>query len=572
MTRTVDKRLSLVGKALLLGAALGLHGGLTQGCVLINQNHCALNDGVCDAGMVCSKCASDNNGCVAEVEPSCAFAETTGTDTAGPTSSDPTTEDSETTDPTTLDPTDITDTTTATTTPITDTDTSETDTTTEPTTGPVTCDPAEPEVGCGGSTPYCVAIDTCGTCEDLIDSGETCSGAIGVGTPACDVASGYCVECTAEDLTACADPNQSVCNPYTLQCDKCREHSQCPVGACNLISGDCFPEDDGSVIWVHNRSTDCNATDGSEDSPYCLMSQALADADFMKPVTIKVIDGGDQYPQNETHVLEGTYIIAVVGVGDEPPLFRTTTSGMILNPRAGATVFLERLWFDGSAMADPVLQAEGQNTQLWIDHTAITNNQRSINVNINAEVYLRSSTVYKNKNGIQVTGELAVVNSYIVENGVPNLNEGQPPGVNKDPAFTLVGGGKAEVVYSTLVGNAGFKASIADCTAADNPESSEIRNSVIIGKTPLYPENMGDCGPGLDGGGNYEASFNADLAGFDTSELFDGPSSAGVYKALAGGDLEDVASWSGSDPYGDFDGTPRPAMNGAKDYAGADRP
>ena len=47
------------------GAPGGFTYVLSGGNLLINQDHCALNQGSCPEGLVCDECAASNNGCVA---------------------------------------------------------------------------------------------------------------------------------------------------------------------------------------------------------------------------------------------------------------------------------------------------------------------------------------------------------------------------------------------------------------------------------------------------------------------------------------------------------------------------
>lgn len=54
------------------GVLMGLS---TAGCPALNKNHCVLHEGTCADGLICSKCAVQNNGCVPAAEPGCPFSE-----------------------------------------------------------------------------------------------------------------------------------------------------------------------------------------------------------------------------------------------------------------------------------------------------------------------------------------------------------------------------------------------------------------------------------------------------------------------------------------------------------------
>lgn len=62
-----------------------LLGWMLNACPMINENHCALNQGVCAEGAVCSNCVQENNGCVLKgtiLEEDCVFSPTAATETS----------------------------------------------------------------------------------------------------------------------------------------------------------------------------------------------------------------------------------------------------------------------------------------------------------------------------------------------------------------------------------------------------------------------------------------------------------------------------------------------------------
>jgi len=55
------------------------------------------------------------------------------------------------------------------------------------------------------------------------------------------------------------------------------------------------------------------------------------------------------------------------------------------------------------------------------------------------------------------------------------------------------------------------------------------------------------------------------------SYLADDAKIVGVYRAIPGSKLDDLAMWQDGDPRIDFDGDPRPSGDMSPDFAGADR-
>ncbi len=563
------RRLARVAGALGLALASAGLGIASEGCLLINENHCALNQGSCPEGLVCDECAVANNGCVAEAPQGvCAF---NGTDsgTTSPATMDATTQDQTTQGPVTTEdqPTDpTTETTTETT----------TDTPTE-TTGVPSCDPESPKDGCGEpGAPYCVAADQCGQCSEL-DS-KSCSD-IDSGTPACDADSGFCVECTTSDLAACSNPNEAICNPYTLECAPCFEHDQCASMACNIESGMCFPGQEDKIIWVHNREN-CAVEDGSEENPYCSLADAFSQKALpQQSITFKVLDGGEMYPQSDSLSIVGDYIVAIVNGepgGDPMPRFRTTDSeNSALLVQDGAVVFIDGLRFDGNpqAIAQPMIAISDGGTQLFIDRSELMNNSSLAWVN-GGDLTVRRSSIHDNEEGVLVTsGKLTLENTFFAHNGTPNVTEGMPPGANKYAPLRVNGAGVVEVTYTTFVANGSLFASVLDCIGVNNVDNSRVRNSVLIGKTPLEQNglNMG-CGSVIDPETNLQIAYPQMLSQVNLSDVFAGDPVDGIYRALDGGELMGLATRNMDDPFMDYDGDARPLENDAADYAGADLP
>ncbi len=515
---------------------------LQVGCPFTNQNHCALNQGACDGGLVCSMCASENNGCVASVEDSCRFGSDTDTATTDTTTS-----------PTTLTETTLTtETTTETPTTITSDPTDETTTETTDPTDTEICDVSEPNNGdCEAPTPYCVDGLTCGDCTAV-----TC-GDINTATPVCDAGSGMCVECLPDQLEAC-DAGEPICNQYTNSCSTCFEHDQCESGACDFVTNSCFPT--GNTIWVEKRA-DCEVEDGTEANPYCELADAIeAETNIMEPIVFRV-KYKPQQPHNAQIVVAGAVRLAIIGdhvEREQYPEVSSNQSQPRLEVKSGARVFVSRMEFKDSAQAAPAaISCEGNGSRVFLDQVMIRENKSPLTLDTNCGVEVRRSDISDNLNGIiNDGGNLTITNTFITHNHNQDYT-------NKDPALTLLGTGETTVLYSMIHDSPGIGASAVVC-----PGSSPItiRNSIIWGDTSLEPL-YGTCNEKVVTGtveGDPPANFT-DLFKRDSTEF-------GTYSLQQAEESLMSAGWKVGDPYTDFNGDLRPAVDDAPDYAGADLP
>lgn len=543
----MNKHEASTPKMLLTAVAAGLGGMLfaSQGCIFTNQNHCALNQGSCDGGMVCSMCASENNGCVSAVESEqCRFGETTTTETTQTTTETVTTgptTDSETTDTTTTEPT--------------TTDTTDTTDTIDTTTIGFTCSTETPDDGqCPEpDAPYCIDGESCGDCTQLQGS---CAD-VNEATPVCNADTGLCVECLPEEFGACSDEAESVCNAYTNTCSGCFEHEQCASGACDLENGTCF---DDNVVWVQKR-VDCTGEDGSEENPYCDLANAIDEEAIVETEIIFKVKHTPMQQHTSQILIVGAYRLAIIGQEtdkDNYPEIGSNAAQPRLDVKSGANVFVSRMKFTDSLSASTAIDCDSIGTDLWLDQTVLRNNQRPLTINDGCTVDLRRSDVSNNENGIvNSSGSLDISNTFITH----NHNEGY---TNKDPALALHGLGNTTVVYSMILDSPGIGASAVNCPGASDVL---IRNSVVLGPIDdLHP---------LFGGCNTVESKN--WSGDEPDSLSDNfvreSMDYGVYVAQEDGpDIVDLAEWKVGDPFTDFSGDVRPFVDGSPDYAGADRP
>lgn len=531
------------------GLALAGSLGALGGCLVTNQGHCGLNQGACDEGLECSVCAVENNGCVpaGSVAEACVFV------TGGPNTStgepstqgpDPTTETTPTTDttspttvgPTTIDPTSTTD----------PTDSTDTTVTTDSTTQVTECqggiiDP----VGCGGVAPYCVD-NSCVSCKS-IDCAESFPD-----KPACEVNSGVCVQCVAD--SDCDAPNAPACNLETATCEGCTAHEQCLETACNLETGECFPED--NVFYVDKTPglpIECADKDGfgvTPEDPFCRLSEALSRVKEGVPTTIKVKSVAQQQDQ-ATGLPPGDFVVAITQYGGTPVSVVTLTSDAILTFQPGNQVFLNLLNLrNGFAPAsDTAVRCDG--ARVWMDRLRITNTKTAIQAT-DCVVHVRRSLLHDTSvGGIDMASsaealletKLWLENTYITEVG------------SLFGAVRLALAADADILYSTIALNQGTQVGCFNLMG-----DVVIRNSAIIGEEPVSPLCMAMESNNYFGTQTDQGMLSNVFSGF----------AGGVYQAKFEAELWNKAIWESGDPRLDWDGNERPTRSGTQDYAGAD--
>lgn len=540
---------------LTLSTGLALTAGSLVGCLVTNQNHCALNQGGgCGEGMMCSNCEIDNNGCVpidSQLGAGCLFqGDSTGlvqtttevppttesstpTDTSEPTVSTFTTEDTETVDPTN-DPT-------------TKTSTDSTDTIDETTeAGPCTGDVVGNQA-CGGTEPYCVDGECVGctqlSCKD-VDPNK----------PACEKNSGLCVGCLQD--SDCKTDENPACNLDKATCEPCSSHEQCPDTACNLETGECFPKE--KILYVDNTTSGteaCSDTkhDGtSPTAPICTLGVALTKVAPDDPTTIKI----SSKPQTKQAVVPPGALIVAIGAysGQSPVLNPPNLVFPALTVSPGNTVFLNDLQvFNVTPASDPLILCE--DATLWIDELRIFRGRTAIRAS-DCRLHVRQTLITGHTyGGIEVNGSGAGESKLWVENSFITNNKG-----TKFGALQLGGDTSAAILYSTLAQNTSPTA-LVECV--DWSGNLAVRNSVAIHPGARYGANC----PVVDNATNFD-SLTAD-ASFD--DLFAGQDE-GVLFARPNGGLSGLAKWLTGDPRVDYAGAPRPTVNESLDYAGADRP
>lgn len=488
--------------------------------------------GGCDPGLTCSAGV-----CVA------------GSTTTGMTStSDATTSTSEPTTSTT-----------------TDTDTATTD-------EPGTCDPEDGLLNpaCGDALPYCSAAGVCGDCSVLTDCAK-----VDAEKTVCDVESGACVECTANESSACGD-STPVCDTLTNTCVGCSDHAQCPDSACDMVSGECMDTD--NVLYVlgdYENSGNCTEmlfAGGTEELPYCRMDIALDHAEMSggNVWTFKLLDGS-VFPQLNVQISSNDPLVyaIVADVNSSPVIPEFKSSSPTIKVSGDVTLYLHNLDFESSAaIADnPTLLCDG--AELVVSDSRVRGGVGPGIRGTDCALTVHSSSITDNKSeGLDLSGgSLVMRNSFVSDNG---------------PDDKWGGGGMTlsqvsiDIAYSTIVDN--MNPAGADSIQCDKAEAPNVVRNSIVARNPSQPNQSITCtnlkvehsvvdGAADTGDGNMELAADAILG------LLMKGANNGVYAvkdASAASMIEEVALWLDGDPTADFEGDPRPAVDGTPDTPGAD--
>ncbi|WP_434415447.1 hypothetical protein [Nannocystis pusilla] len=549
------------------GALIGFAGG----CFITNTAHCGYHENgaenPCPAGFVCNVCAAENNGCVPEseadsIDPQCresggTSGPTTEPGTVGPTG-DPTTlptstdttettTDGTTIGVTTMGPTSTTETTTETTT---DTSTTEAPETTIET----MCDPADLDhPNCGEQ--YCVAENQCGWCTSLPE-GKTCSDVDAL-TPACDEASGKCVECTPDEAQQCSG-DTPVCDEASHTCVPCTEHAQCGTGrACDIFEGSCFPDTPNTVFFVQGSKTDCQAKTGlTADSPFCKLTDVPLDG--AAKITIRLMasgtaPGGLAVPQDK--------VVAIIKeTPSVPEINGQDIIGTPVSVNANARLYLSgiKLRFGQGSIVKCAGGSLWAHDSFW-DGNGI-NAARAIDASA-CKVFVHRSRIIRCGAAMQLANsELRIENSFIIDNGALTAQH---------PAFNFLTNAKAHITYSTIARNQVVN-SVSTFNCVGNGQDIVVRNSAVVGVAKLT--NCNDIDPRLAfENGRFEEVADTAAVNNVMGQWFNAPIQD-VYTPKNGGNvdpLEDMATWAEGDPLVDFTGmaaipTDEPSFAGAR--------
>jgi hypothetical protein len=370
-------------------------------------------------------------------------------------------------------------------------------------------------------------------------------------TPVCDEASGACVQCTASDDAACGG-STPICDVAASTCIGCTEHAQCSDSACQQETGACF----ASVLFV-DKGADCASADGTKDLPYCEIGEATAKL-TAEPTAILVKPSPSPYTQ-QVQIAAGRTVAIVRNGSGTARIEVSGTDAVFVSD--GATLRLESLQISKGEVTKGLFCTGAKVT---LDRTQVTDRKGLGIEAVDCELTLRGSRVYLNLGGgIKLNGgQLRLENSFVVTNG---------------GSFTAISGivasngATVDALYSTIADNDG-KAGVEDSIDCTNAGAVALRNAIVFGQSAATSV---DCAGATATTSVIDSMMltgegNVTVPGLDPAWFVD--PETGNFAIKAGAPFEDVAVWLTGDPTGDYDGDARPGSDGAKDYAGADRP
>ena len=374
------------------------------------------------------------------------------------------------------------------------------------TTGPECMDNAEcmdPDL------PFCLE-QTCSPCSASVDvtPDEACAG-LDETTPLC--VDDACVQCTAEDASACVDTTP-LCDAESNTCVACSFHEECQdIGspACNLATGACFDPQAVTEVSLSSANALQNAINTVADGA----EHAI------------VITGGSGL---HTVTIDGGKTIAIVSNSSAVRAINGNTAAVLTVTGNSTTAFLHRIRLEDS---DDVGIAVTSGASLFADSTQVAQNA-------GGGITLASGTSAQLRN-CMVAGE------------------GGNPG---QPALSATGA-NLELLYSTLGLDFNNGGSVLECSGG----SVSIRNSVIVSEASAGGSEI-DCA----GATATNSAVETTLSPTTWFPLF----ASGDYSLSASGQTQfsDIAAWLNGDPPFDFEGDARPDIDGTADYAGADVP
>lgn len=367
---------------------------------------------------------------------------------------------------------------------------------------------------CPEAAAFCLQ-GTCTPCDGTPDPAAACFTLTEGESMLC--LEGICVECTAAAAESCIDA-ALICDPEIHTCVPCTAHEQCAGGAaCDLVFGECLPPD---AVWH---------VDGDGGQDFETIAEALAAVGSGSATLI--IHALDTPGYVEGISVSGDRALAVFGAPDEFPLLYQTPVSLEVSD--GARVYARGL----------ILRGE--------DAALVSNSHVELDA-------------------VRLAPQL--MHPLLLEDSVLRMRNSMLR-TTLDPAYAaleIAGSCDIDIRYSTLFALADQPA--LSCQGAALAPGSRIRNSMLV--------NAGDVPAVQCASPIYEHNGLEDATGFvDNTTIGDADFPWFVDSLF--GDLHlsivapvataTAASWSQGDPLEDFDGDPRPAVEGSPDFVGADR-
>ncbi len=390
-----------------------------------------------------------------------------------------------------------------------------------------TCDPA---CDVDSAAPLCEA-DTCVPCND--NNAPSCE-TLANNRPICDT-TGRCVQCQTN--THCPDPLLPLCDETTGSCVACTAHDQCPGdAACNLITGECFPED-----TVYDASDAATLTS--------LLNMHIAGDAW---VTIRL---SETILSNYSYTAELSNTLAILGANDEPAQLTNTALNTILAFGGNGTMFLDNLRLRDAGTCLGLVGATAHVTNAtFSDCTTALSAQSSSTATL--------SSIDSISGDISISSSTATLSSINVVEGTVIATSGAEIDIVNAMLFAGVDSvalsstsSTTRISYSTIYAyNAtGFYA----VTCSGMPPI--VTASIVANRGDEAPFQ---CAPDIeDGRSVVETNSNTDHFG-STAE-------ADLHLTPAGFAHFGAIPWQEGDPEVDFDGEPR---RSGQNYPGADVP
>lgn len=297
---------------------------------------------------------------------------------------------------------------------------------------------------CSPDRPLCEA----GSCRACVGSSDDAAcQQRAAATPLCAGASGRCVACRPDRASAdCARPDASVCDPTTNACRGCRDHGECPSGAC-LLDGTCAP--DGQVTFVDNRGDSVagcfgshGKANGARVDPWCDVQDGV---DSGRPFVVIAPS-----PMTYGTVLVGSgkvSLLGPLGPSATPPRLssRDPTPVVSLQTSGSASLTLVGLELSSTSAGQPgVFCATGGSASLSLSHVSVHDSSGYGIKSFVCTLSIDASRIHHNKGGglYLDSGAYAITNSFFTDNG------------SSGPALNLYDDAGGLFAFNTVAGNA----------------------------------------------------------------------------------------------------------------------
>jgi len=349
---------------------------------------------------------------------------------------------------------------------------------------------------------------------------------------ACNPDTNLCVACnTGLDC----DGAKPVCDNH--DCRACKEHTECPSGAC-LPDGSCAPP--STVAFVDEHGTDNAGC--TEQMPCAHVAAAIATTQPNIKITGKI----------DEHVVIDSVTAVIVGAPNAQ-LNSTAAAGSVLDVSGTSNLTVARLTICG--VTSPNIGVTLHGGILTFDHMTIDSCTNGGITVTSGKLILHQSTVSNNTNGgidfANIPSTFDISNNFIFHNG--QTSSGSVGGIR---LLMFSNDGTNKLEFNTIVDNhitaSSTRAGGITCDTNGFSTANNIvaRNDVNGDRTAANANVIGNC--------NYLTTYQSqDVAPLN---FFHSESPPFDYHIQAGSVAIDAATTTTTINY-DFDGNPRPRHN-----------